>query len=52
MENIDFVLWVCLFPTMVSVCRYLDAKRKGTTDKETFDYSVIYIGIALILAFN
>lgn len=52
MENIDFVLWVCLLPVSVELTKYLEAKRKGIVDRSNSDYWLLYFGIALILAFN
>lgn len=60
MENIDFVLWVILWPLMIKVDSYLTMKMnvmKGSSipeEKPNADKSVviIWIVIGLILFFN
>lgn len=50
MENIAFVLWLCLFPLTSSVSDYLSAKRRKLLNKEDFSDTVnAYSALIMIL---
>ena len=50
MENIVFVLWLCLFPLTTSISDYFSAKRRKFLNKEDFSDTVnAYSSFIMIL---
>ena len=49
MEHLDFILWMVLFPIAVSICDYLEAKKREITN--TIKKDNPSIGLALFWLF-
>ena len=52
MSHLDFIVWMILYPIMLSLCELLTAKARGSTYKHevTFISSLIIVGTYVYVA--